>query len=151
MTSYGVPTWSWAIPLVVAFITLSGVMVTLIIQWRNFNRQLRSAHALKIAEMRQAWFNDLREAMAKFQSFGVTPNLNHSLDRKFYEHGTRIELFMNPNDPDYQELSACLYRFLSADNQLEKFGANPQYVEVCQRILKREWETLKREVVAAGR
>jgi hypothetical protein len=34
---------------------------------------LHSAHSLRISEMRQAWTNNLRDAMATFQSYGVTP------------------------------------------------------------------------------
>ena len=88
--------------------------------------------------------------MSKFQSYGVTPSLNHAAEREFYEHGTRIELLMNPNDPDYQVLHDCLYRLLSAETAIEKFAANPQYVAVCQSILKREWDTLKREIADAS-
>ena len=111
-----IPTWTWAVPLIAATIAFVGVAITILLQWRNFNRQLRSAHALKIAEMRQAWINTLRDAMSKFQSYGVTPSLNHAAEREFYEHGTRIELLMNPNDPDYQVLHDCLYRLLSAEH-----------------------------------
>lgn len=145
-----IPFWTWAVPLIAATIAFVGVVITLTIQWRNFNKQLKSAHALKVAEMRQAWINNLRDAMSKFQSYGVTPDLNHSAEREFYEYGTRIELLMNPKDPDYPELQSCLYKFLSATETIEKFSANPRFVEVCQRILKREWETLKREISDAG-
>ena len=142
--------WTWAIPMIAALLAFIGVIVTVILQWRNFVKQLRSAHALKVAEMRQTWINNLREAMASFQSYGVTPDLDHTSHREFYEHGTKIELLMNPKDSDYEELQRCLYRFLNANTLAEKFAANPQYVSVCQRILKREWEVLKREIAAAS-
>ena len=144
------PVWAWAIPMIAASLAFIGVIVTVLLQWRNFTKQLRSAHALKVAEMRQAWINNLREAMASFQSYGVTPDLDHTGHREFYEHGTKIELLMNPKDPDYHELQGCLYSFLSADTPADKFSANPLYVAVCQRILKREWEVLKREIAAAS-
>ena len=57
---------------------------------------------------------------------------------------------MNPKDPDYDELQGCLYSFLNANTLAEKFSANPRYVAVCQRILKRQWEVLKREIAAAS-
>ncbi|WP_298264665.1 hypothetical protein [Acidocella sp.] len=145
-----VPTWTLAIPIVAAFIAFTGVALTLVLSWRNANRQLRSAHTLKIAEMRQEWINSLRDSMSKFQSYGVTPGLSHTSEREFYECGTRIELLMNPKDPDYEELQNCLYDFLSADELVDKYGANPRFVAICQRILKREWDTLKREIASAG-
>jgi len=39
--------------------------------------------------------------------------------------------------------------FLAANDTQEKFSANPHFVAVCQRILKREWELLKKEIAAA--
>lgn len=142
--------WTWAVPLGAATIAFVGAAITIGLQTRNFNRQLKSSHAIKISEMRQAWINDLRVAMSKFQSYGVTPNLNHSSEREFYEAGTQIELFMNPEDVDFPELQNCLYAFLSASSAEDKYSANSGYVAVCQRILKREWETLKREIKEAA-
>ncbi|WP_374313977.1 hypothetical protein [Dongia sp.] len=143
------PTWTWAVPLIAAILALCGVTLTIVIQARNFNRQLRATHILKISEMRQEWIKNLREAMATFQSYGVTPDMNHSDKREWYEAGTRIELLMNPADPDFDELHERMYKFLGAKDPIEKFSANPAYIAVCQRILKREWEVLKAEVQAA--
>ena len=101
---------------------------------------------MKIAEMRQAWINSLRDEMAKFQSYGITPNIESTNAREFYEHGTKIELLMNPNDPDFAELQKCMYSFLGACEASEKYSMNPAYIEICQRVLKREWEVLKTEL-----
>src|SRR3569623_1794580 len=98
------PAWAWAIPIIVGLFGFFGVGWTVLTAQRNIKKQLLSAHTLKIAEMRQAWINDLREAMATFQSYGVTPCVDHKNCREFYEAGTKIELMMNPNDPDYAEL-----------------------------------------------
>jgi hypothetical protein len=144
-----VPTWTLAIPIVAALIAFIGVALTLSFSWRNANKQLRSAHTLKVAEMRQQWINSLRDAMSKYQSYGVTPGVSHTTERQFYECGTRIELLMNPKDPDYAELHNCLYAFLAADGIREKYSANPDFVEICQRILKREWDNLKAEIASA--
>lgn len=148
------PTWSWAVPLAAAIVTalvaFTGVMISVVLQWRSLQRQITSAHTLRIAEMRQGWINSLRETMATFQSYGVTPSVEQATVREFYESGTHIELFMNPSDPDYNELHDCLYQFLAAEHIEEKFAVNARYVAVCQRILKREWEVLKRDLKAAG-
>ena len=149
-TASTVPTWTLAIPIVAALIAFFGVGLTLILSWRNANRQRKSAHILKVAEMRQEWINSLRDAMSKFQSYGVTPGVSQATEREFYEYGTRIELLMNPKDPDYAELHDCLYGFLAAKDNMDKYRANPSFVGICQRILKREWETLKREIASAG-
>ncbi|MBX9729786.1 MAG: hypothetical protein K2X59_00510 [Sphingomonas sp.] len=144
-------TWTWAVPLLASALALAGVILTLYLQNRNFHRQIRATHTLKIAEMRQAWINSLRDAMSVFQSWAVTPDLDHTEKREFYEAGTKIELFMNPEDEDYEALQHVMYEFLGAADPGEKYAANPKYVEVCQRILKREWETLKSEIHSAGK
>jgi hypothetical protein len=144
------PAWAWAIPIIVGLFGLLGVAWTVIMTQRNMRRQLQSSHTLKIAEMRQAWINDLRNTMATFQSYGVTPNLDQKTCREFYETGTKIELMMNPTDPDYAELQRCLYRFLDSDGPREKYSSNPDFIDVGQRILKREWEVLKRDIQGAS-
>ena len=141
------PIW---MSLLIAALAFTGVLGTVWIQDRNAKRQIRSAHALKVSEMRQDWIHRLREAMATFQSYGVTPQLKHDKQREFYEAGTLIELFMNPNDADYPELSDRLYEFLAASDDLEKFSANREFVQVCQQILKREWDVLKQELKGAA-
>ena len=123
---------------------------------RNTNIQVREnarlnarlASKLKLVEMRQVWINGLRDDLASFQAIGVTPSFDHVNDKEFYRLGTRIELFMYPNDVDFPELKRTLYAFLNAENLFEKYGANPAFVTVCQRILKREWDALKAEMKA---
>ena len=115
------------------------------------SRQIDFQIAAKLAEFRQAWINELRECMSEIQSFGVTPELEHSRTRKFYKFGTKIELLMNRGDPNYQNLQQCMYAFLSAKTIEEKFACNAPFIEVCQDILKTEWEVLKREMREANR
>lgn len=116
----------------------------------NARLQTKLAANLKLAEMRQAWIDRLRDDMASFQSLGVTPDLEHRSAQDFYRLGTKIQLSMNPADPDYAGLYACLLAFHRAKTEQEKYDADPAYVEVCQRILKREWDVLKSEIKAVA-
>jgi hypothetical protein len=116
---------------------------------RGIGRQIQLQRATKIAEFRQAWINELREAMADFQSFGVTPNSGQLETREFYKYGTQIELLMNKADPNYSKLQNAMYCFLSAKTIEQKFGCNAPFVEVCQDILKTEWRVLKKELAEA--
>jgi hypothetical protein len=43
-----------------------------------------------------------------------------------------------------------LIDFLSAKTPAEKYSANPRFIAVSQRILKREWEVLKADVSRAS-
>ncbi len=67
---------------------------------------------LKISEFRQNWINELRDCISDFQSHGILPDNDPTKDREFYRLGTKIELLMNPNDPDYDKLQGLMYRFL---------------------------------------
>ena len=100
---------------------------------------------LKISEFRQQWINDLRDAMSEFQSYGILPGSDPRMNRDFYRMGTRIELLMNPNDPDYPALVDLMYNFLEAadGDTIDKYRQNQDFVNLCQSILKREWERLK--------
>ena len=113
---------------------------------RNARRTDDTTRSLKLSEHRLAWIQTLRDEMAVFQSWGMTPGINQSDMREFYEHGTRIELLMNPGDPDYATLQSLMYRLLVADDTNKKFAVNADFVLLCQGILKREWDLAKREI-----
>lgn len=105
-----------------------------------------TVRALKLTDHRVAWIQRLRDEMAIFQSWGMTPGVDQTSKREFYEHGTRIELLMNPKDPEYALLQKLMYQLLSAEHVVDKYAVNEQYVFVCQHILKREWDIAKKEI-----
>ncbi len=116
------------------------------VSYHTVSKQVKLQEKIKLADLRQDWIHQLREAMAEFQSFGMTPDLNHKNEKDFYKHGTKIELLMNKDDKDYSKLQECMYNMLQASSLEEKYEANPEYIKVCQRIIKREWEVLKKEL-----
>lgn len=153
-TAIAIPSWGWAVPLLAAFIgaliAFGGVLISAFFQQKNFKRQISSAHTLKLAEMEKERINYLRDAMCEFQSYGITPNLDHALERKFYENGTRIELLMKLGDPYYEELSQRLYSFLRAESIDEKYRQNALYVETCRHILNRDLVNLQENINGAN-
>ena len=58
---------------------------------------------------------------------------------------------MNRRDKNYERLSSAMYAFLGAGSLEEKYSRNPEYISVCQDILKEEWEVLKKDVKNAGK
>ena len=140
----------WAGPAFLIVGALLGALITATVQISSQRRQIASAHALKIAEMRRAWTAELRSAMATFQSHCAVRAEGAPMPREAYEAGTTIELLMNPRDADYPALQAALYAYLTAETREAKVAANAMYLAVCQAILKREWETLKGEIRGAG-
>lgn len=84
--------------------------------------------------------------MAEFHSYGTTPGIEAAGEREVYRLGTKIELLMNKNDPDYQRLYDAMNHYLNAKSIEEKYAMDDAYVDICQTILKREWEVLKAEI-----
>jgi len=98
--------------------------------------------------MRATWINTLRDDLAAFQAIGVRPGSDPKQNLDFFRLGTKIELLMNPADVDFIALHDSMYAFYYAKSDIEKESCNPAFIEVCQRILKREWEVLKKELKA---
>ncbi|MBL4617697.1 MAG: hypothetical protein JKY46_08360 [Robiginitomaculum sp.] len=134
------------IPYIVSLVSVIIAGGAVYISYHTTSKQIRMQAKMKIADLRQEWIHQLREAMAQFQSFAVTPDLSHQYQQEFYRYGTKIELLMNNADRDYKNLQDCMYNLLEAISIEEKYKANPKYIEVCQEIIKREWETLKKNL-----
>ncbi|MBB2709638.1 hypothetical protein N2597_08175 [Rhizobium sophoriradicis] len=83
------PVWTWAVPLIVGVIALAGVIATAAVAYLNTRRQLRSAHTLKIAEMRQNWINELRDTMASFHSYGTSQISTTTTSESFMRRGRK--------------------------------------------------------------
>lgn len=129
----------------IPILTFIGVVVTVVMHHINSNNQIRSSHALKVAEMRQTWINDLRDAMSEFHSYVTTvPDDKDTNSRELYEKSTHIKLLMNPKDKNYVKLERCMEKLHAEKSQNSQ--ASHDLIEICQDILKTEWETLKSEI-----
>ncbi|WP_297769973.1 hypothetical protein [uncultured Alcanivorax sp.] len=140
------------------FVPLLSAFFAAASSWYTARKALKKEHlkmkfdgVMKIANYRQAWINTLRDEMAEFQSYGVLPDSDPTRERDFYRLGTKIELLMNPGDPDYEELQNYMYNFLlvSDGGVIDKYSKNAEFVELCQKILKREWDRLKLDIEKA--
>ena len=133
------------VPVISGVAGVIAAVITSICMTKSAQKRRSFDSILKISEFRQQWINDLRNAMAEFQSYGVMPNGDPTKRREFYRLGTKIELLMNPNDTDYGSLHALLEEFFdkASATEDEKFEVDERYVAICQRILKREWNRLK--------
>lgn len=136
-------------------IPLLSAIVAAASSWYATRKALKTEHlkmrfngVMKIADFRQAWINTLRDEMAEFQSYGILPGSDSTNKRDFYRLGTKIELLMNPGDPDYPELRKHMYNFLTVSDgdTNDKYSQNAAFVELCQKILKREWDRLKLDI-----
>ena len=105
-----------------------------------------TTRALKLTDHRVAWLQKLRDEMSTFLSCGTEPFIANGSRRDLVESGTRILLLMNVGDPDFKKLNDLVRRLQPSLTLQEKRDSADEYIEVCQRILKREWEIAKKEL-----
>jgi hypothetical protein len=108
-------------------------------------RQRKLTHQLKLADFRQAWINDMREDVALYTARTWSADLNEGLEAKKERIVTnaRILMRMNPNDPEYEAMRISLLNPVAMP-QTERLAL----FEVGQRILKQEWDRLKKDLEA---
>ncbi len=58
---------------------------------------------------------------------------------------------MNRNDERFGQLQQRTYDFLTAETIEEKYLCNAPFVEICQDVLKAEWDLLKKDLANASR
>lgn len=102
----------------------------------------------QIAFNRQNWINALREDMALYFALTLENDRKVRKYEKIFEVGTKIELRMNPNDPDYQALRSAMFHCAQSD--IGEGAEREKFIKLSQSILKREWDVLKFELKNLG-
>jgi Flp pilus assembly protein TadB len=114
---------------------------------QSIEHQTRLNAKAKVAEFRQAWINNLRDAMAKFVRLS---NAGVKADKdELTETMMHIELLMNRRDQRYPELRKYMADFVrtvmgKGTGEDVRFQ---EFIHICQDILKEEWEVLKKELL----
>lgn len=154
---------------IVAIATVVAALTTGLISFVN----LTMTKELKTSEFRQAWIDALREDLAKFlgaarafarvvdevKRFGpnqdhplrITPEKVSELRYQAAETFSRIQLRLNPDEPDHVELLRLLRRAISEQNAVLASGgeigptltAIETATEFAQPVLKKEWARVK--------
>jgi hypothetical protein len=143
-----------AFAIIVGAISAIGLIWGSILTSRASDRAAQSARAAmehqtklnskgKIAEFRQAWINNLRDAMAKVMRQG----LGAPVQSEVIEATARIQLLMNKKDGRYPALTKCLKEYAIAMKLGDQRYDSSELLELCQDILKNEWEVLKKELL----
>jgi hypothetical protein len=107
------------------------------------NRQIVLNSKSKIAEFRQAWINNLRDAMAKLMAF----RLKEPVEPEVIEATAKIQLLMNKKDSRYPQLLRYMKEYVVAMKAGNEQYDSSEFLALCQDILKNEWEVLKKELL----
>jgi hypothetical protein len=144
--------------IVMAATAFIAVIVSPLVSVYVARRQIRAS---VVSNSRQQWINSLRDAMAEFLAKNMMARtLNrqaHADESSFprYEEtlrlGTKIELLLNPNEPEHAEVIKLIGEILSTTSRSscvpEDFDVQrhvDRIVELSQVIFKRAWDTVKR-------
>ncbi len=130
-------------------IPLLTLFVTIYVSWKN----TKLSAALKVAEMRQEWINTLRNQMVEYSVLCLRrqKDRNGELGDLAKIDG-QITLMMNWEDENYPELEKAMRVLSKAVMRLEGqkgdhiVDIHAEYITVCQKILKREWNRLKEDL-----
>ena len=121
---------------------------------QSSRRNERLTMELKILEFRHEWISKLRTEMTMFHSglMAVTAVKGKGFSvqdhKKHAAHGKTIQLLMNPDDEDYDNLVTLMTEMTQAmydetKSREEITNSFSRFTDLCQDVLKREWERLK--------
>jgi len=135
---------------------LVAVVVSPIVSVYVAKRQIRAA---VVSANRQAWINQLREALAELvtglrflhlRSQGLEAPQEQWLDgyQRTFHLTSKIALLLNLTEADHRELHATIKQagelLTGPANEEQLFAVTDRILEQSQAILKREWERVKR-------
>ncbi len=137
-------------------------IIQLMISKRQIKAQLevskRQINSSVLSKNRQEWINTLRDSISEFISaITMIEDKNISTNEQLDSHTTKLErilyintkinLLINANEEDHillaEKLKRLLELYVKPDNN-EKITVIDDTVELSQKILKREWERVKK-------
>jgi len=166
-SSQWLPILSLCVALLAVFV---GPFISYIVSKHQSETSLHVANKQIIAPMRQAWIELLRNRVAEILSAslwyyvsGQDENIisgendeennieSQKLERKLLFITSQIELMLNPNEDDHIELLKSLKKAQQVMWPYSKSSSEfPEHhkktTELCQKVLKREWERVKNEI-----
>lgn len=146
-----------AISIIAAVTALVAVVVGPIVSVWIARRQIRAS---VVSTNRQDWINTLRDSISdclakqtmirKFNALEYADNSSLPRIEEVIMLCTRIELLINPNEPDHAELAEQICKITntlnqqnSANSEFDVDAAHERVIRLSQSILKREWERVK--------
>jgi len=102
---------------------------------------------IQISQFRQQWVNELRNEFAEFSSLIIQDWEKDSPPSNMGFCAAKTLFLMNPDDPDYDALVDIQKNLIEAKEKTGESDDVHLLISIGQRILKREWERLKLDLV----
>jgi hypothetical protein len=144
------------VALFAAFTAFCAVVLAPLVSWWTAKRQ---ANVAVLSSNRQAWINNLRDTCAEYISTAhvlslVRDDELHGKYERMLFLEAKINLSLNPLEIDHQQVCALVSKSMDAaartlpkrtsENVAELRGMLEELVRLVQRVLKREWERVKK-------
>jgi hypothetical protein len=113
---------------------------------KNTERQNNLAAKMKLADFRQAWINQLRDCLADLQARGLMSDYKDEELLELYRIAAKVRLLMNKGDENYGALSNLIDLLIGNADQNGRIKCVRDLTPLSQKILKAEWEVLKRDL-----
>lgn len=143
--------------LVNAHATERNAKTAVFVAQKHIDNALAVARRQIVSPIRQKWIDDLRTNVAEFistaQAHWIYPSVDEIAHRGLLLVEMKVELMLNPKEPDHQELKVALNRLMEVvlrrkeERLLGDFTeALTQSTSLSQAVFKREWERVKNEI-----
>jgi hypothetical protein len=136
-----------------AVVALTGVSFQFFVGRKQAKAALLSAENAgrhKIAEFRQAWINEVIDALSEHHSIAATIPVGQEPsrddDRKLASLRTRLAIRLNPEEADTVALLQAIDQIDESRTDQEFEAAQAEMLAVARRLLKREWVRIKDEL-----
>jgi hypothetical protein len=110
----------------------------------------KNAGRYKIAEFRQNWINKVIDTLCEHHSIAMTQQADEPLPagehKKLASARTRLEILLNPDEPDTVSLLEAIDKIDSSNTARDREVAASEMLTIARRALKREWVRIKDEL-----
>ena len=142
---------------VAALAVFIGPLISWFIAKRQIDSSLEVANKHITAPMRQAWINNLRDALAELTSRALHYYLAGFEEREDAEHQNltllehKVILMLNPNEEDHKQLEILIRQMTSSlsrgrEGDEDFCRAHTDVMALSRRIIKREWNRVKERI-----
>ncbi|HEX9637730.1 MAG TPA: hypothetical protein VGB99_09360 [Acidobacteriota bacterium] len=147
------------IPILSLVVAVGAVLLGPLVSWAIARRQLEAAQSIAnrqlVSPMRQAWINELRSKLAELLSSALHYFVAGPQDRtdaryrRLAQLEQEVVLMVNPGEEEYKTLLSTIRRMvgsLEEGTQLDDqfIELHKQVTELAQRILKAEWNRVRK-------
>lgn len=103
-----------------------------------------------IAEFRQKWIDKVIDVLSEHHAILMATPIGQTIPAAEHQNlsslRTKLEILLNPNEPDTVALLSTIDDVAMSTTEGERTLSNANMVSIARRLLKAEWERIKKEL-----